>query len=97
VRVLATSREPLRVAGEARYRLAPLALPDLDDPAHGAGAESVVLFAAFPGGAMALFRSISFDLAQRWNSLVATRPGWPGDPSAQEAVATPGRRRARPG
>ena len=28
VRVLATSREPLRVAGEAGYRLAPLALPD---------------------------------------------------------------------
>ena len=27
VRILATSREPLRVAGEARYRLAPLALP----------------------------------------------------------------------
>ena len=27
VRVLATSREPLAVAGEARYRLAPLALP----------------------------------------------------------------------
>ena len=28
VRVLATSREPLAVAGEARYRLGPLALPD---------------------------------------------------------------------
>jgi predicted ATPase len=27
VRILATSREPLRVAGEARYRLAPLPLP----------------------------------------------------------------------
>ena len=27
VRVLATSREPLRVAGEARYRLGPLSLP----------------------------------------------------------------------
>ena len=34
VRVLATSREPLRVAGEARYRLAPLALPGLDDSAE---------------------------------------------------------------
>jgi non-specific serine/threonine protein kinase len=43
VRVLATSREPLRVAGEARYRLAPLTLPSPDDPA-GAGCESVVLF-----------------------------------------------------
>ena len=28
VRVLATSRESLRIAGEARYRLGPLTLPD---------------------------------------------------------------------
>jgi non-specific serine/threonine protein kinase len=45
VRVLVTSREPLRVAGEARYRLAPLALPDPDDAAGVAGCEAVVLFA----------------------------------------------------
>ena len=45
VRVLATSREPLRVAGEARYRLAPLALPDPDDLAEAARAEAVALFA----------------------------------------------------
>ena len=45
VRVLATSREPLRVAGEARYRLGPLGLPDPDDPADGAGSEAVALFA----------------------------------------------------
>jgi hypothetical protein len=45
LRVLATSREGLRVAGEARYRLAPLAVPDPDDPADAAGAEAVVLFA----------------------------------------------------
>ena len=45
VRVLATSREPLRVAGEARYRLAPLALPDPDDLAEAAGSEAVALFA----------------------------------------------------
>jgi len=45
VRVLATSREPLRVNGEARYRLAPLTLPDLDDLADAARAESVALFA----------------------------------------------------
>ena len=45
VRVLATSREPLRVAGEARYRLASLALPDLDDLAVAARAEAVALFA----------------------------------------------------
>jgi predicted ATPase/class 3 adenylate cyclase/DNA-binding CsgD family transcriptional regulator len=45
VRILATSREPLAVAGEARYRLAPLALPDLDDVADAARAEAVALFA----------------------------------------------------
>ena len=45
VRVLATSREPLRVAGEARYRLAGLALPDRDDLAGAARAEAVALFA----------------------------------------------------
>jgi predicted ATPase/DNA-binding CsgD family transcriptional regulator len=45
VRVLATSREPLRVAGEARYRLGPLALPDPDDLADVARAEAVALFA----------------------------------------------------
>ena len=44
VRVLATSREPLRVAGEAGYRLAPLALPDPDDLAASARAEAVALF-----------------------------------------------------
>ena len=44
VRVLATSREPLAVAGEARYRLGPLGLPDPDDLAHAAGAEAVALF-----------------------------------------------------
>ena len=33
------------MAGEARYRLAPLSLPDSDDLAHAAGAEAVALFA----------------------------------------------------
>jgi predicted ATPase/DNA-binding CsgD family transcriptional regulator len=57
VRVLATSREPLRVAGEMRYRLGPLTLPDPAgpagpagppgpaDPAHHGGSEAVALFA----------------------------------------------------
>jgi predicted ATPase/DNA-binding CsgD family transcriptional regulator len=45
VRVLATSREPLAVAGEARYRLGPLALPGPDDPAGAGGSEAVALFA----------------------------------------------------
>ncbi len=44
VRVLATSREPLAVAGEARYRLGPLTLPSPGDP-DGAGCEAVALFA----------------------------------------------------
>ena len=45
VRVLATSREPLRIAGESRYRLAPLTLPDPDSPASPDGSEAVALFA----------------------------------------------------
>jgi non-specific serine/threonine protein kinase len=45
VRVLATSREPLRVAGEARYRLGPLGLPGSDDTADGQRSEAVALFA----------------------------------------------------
>jgi len=45
VRVLATSREPLRIAGEVRYRLGPLTLPDPDDPAAAAQCEAVTLFA----------------------------------------------------
>ena len=45
VRVLATSREPLAVAGEARYRLAPLSLPDGDGEGDAGGSEAVALFA----------------------------------------------------
>src|SRR3984957_2211989 len=45
VRVLATSREPLQIAGEARYRLGPLSLPDPDDLAAAAQCEAVTLFA----------------------------------------------------
>ena len=44
VRVLATSREPLRIAGEARYRLGPLALPGPGDLA-ATQCEAVRLFA----------------------------------------------------
>jgi predicted ATPase/DNA-binding CsgD family transcriptional regulator len=43
VRVLATSREPLAVAGEARYRLAPLSLPG--EHGDAGGSEAVALFA----------------------------------------------------
>ena len=45
VRVLATSREPLRIAGEVRYRLGPLTLPDPGDLATAARCEAVTLFA----------------------------------------------------
>ena len=51
VRVLATSREPLRIAGEARYRLGPLTLPTAENPANrpnqetAAESEAVRLFA----------------------------------------------------
>ncbi len=45
VRVLATSREPLRIAGELRYRLGPLTLPDPGDLAAAAESEAVALFA----------------------------------------------------
>src|ERR1700685_2316803 len=45
VRVLATSREPLRIAGEVRYRLGPLTLPGPGDLAVAAGCEAVTLFA----------------------------------------------------
>ncbi len=45
MRVLATSREPLRVAGEARYRLGPLALPSSDEAADATVCEAVMLFA----------------------------------------------------
>jgi predicted ATPase/DNA-binding CsgD family transcriptional regulator len=45
VRVLATSREPLAVAGEARYRLGPLTLPSPGGPVDGGRSEAVALFA----------------------------------------------------
>jgi non-specific serine/threonine protein kinase len=45
VRVLATSREALRIAGEVRHRLGPLTLPDPGDLAAAARCEAVMLFA----------------------------------------------------
>jgi non-specific serine/threonine protein kinase len=44
VRVLATSREPLRIAGEAVYRLAPLPVPGPGDAGDIAEAGAVALF-----------------------------------------------------
>jgi predicted ATPase len=45
IRVLATRREPLGLAGEARYRLGPLGLPGPGAAGDGAGSEAVALFA----------------------------------------------------
>ena len=45
VRMLATSREPAGVAGEARYRLRPLAVPQPDGASREDGAAAVALFA----------------------------------------------------
>jgi predicted ATPase/DNA-binding CsgD family transcriptional regulator len=45
VRVLATSREPLRIAGETRYRLDPMTLPDPAGRAAAGDGEAVTLFA----------------------------------------------------
>ena len=44
VRILATSREPLGLPREARYRLPPLALPDRGSPGDAAASEAVTLF-----------------------------------------------------
>jgi predicted ATPase/class 3 adenylate cyclase/DNA-binding CsgD family transcriptional regulator len=45
IRILATGREPLRIAGEAAYRLAPLPVPGPGDAGDDtAGAAAVVLF-----------------------------------------------------
>jgi predicted ATPase/DNA-binding CsgD family transcriptional regulator len=45
VRILATSREPIGIDGEARYRLAPLSLASPGDRAGLAPSEAVTLFA----------------------------------------------------
>jgi predicted ATPase/DNA-binding SARP family transcriptional activator len=49
LRVLATSREPLRLRGEARWDLPPLGIPDTDDPARLARSPAVRLFLARAG------------------------------------------------
>lgn len=47
--VLATSREPLRLRGEARWELPPLDVPDTDDPDRLARSAAVRLFLARAG------------------------------------------------
>ena len=45
LRILATSREPIGVPGEARYRLPPLGLPAPGGPASPAESDAIALFA----------------------------------------------------
>ena len=76
VRVLATSREPLQIAGEARYRLAPLTLPGPDSPADAEGSEAVVLFADRARAADASF-ALDGETAPVVARLVARLDGMP--------------------
>jgi predicted ATPase/DNA-binding CsgD family transcriptional regulator len=76
VRVLATSREPLAAAGEARYRLAPLALPDLEDLAAAARVEAVALFADRARSADAHF-TLTGETTRAVARLVARLDGMP--------------------
>ena len=76
VRVLATSREPLRVAGEAGYRLAPLALPDPEDLAEAARAEAVALFTDRARSADARF-ALTGETTPMVAGLVARLDGMP--------------------
>jgi predicted ATPase/DNA-binding CsgD family transcriptional regulator len=76
VRVLATSREPLRIAGESRYRLAPLTLPDPDNPADPDGSEAVALFADRARRADASF-ALDGETAPLVARLVARLDGMP--------------------
>jgi predicted ATPase len=76
VRILVTSREPLAVPGEARYRLAPLALPDLEDLAAAARAEAVALFSDRARSADARF-TLTGETTQAVARLVARLDGMP--------------------
>jgi predicted ATPase/DNA-binding CsgD family transcriptional regulator len=76
VRILATSREPLGVDGEARYRLPPLTLPTLDDPAGIARSEAVALFADRARRADGLF-TLSAESAPAVARLVTKLDGMP--------------------
>ena len=76
VRILATSREPLRVAGEARYRLAPMVVPEPDDLANAAKTEAVALFADRARSADTHF-TLTDDTAPEVARLVTRLDGMP--------------------
>ena len=75
IRILATGREPLRIAGEARYRLAPLPVPGPGDAGDDiAGAAAVVLFTDRARAADAGF-ALTGQTAVMWPCWW---PGWTG-------------------
>jgi predicted ATPase/DNA-binding CsgD family transcriptional regulator len=76
IRVLATSREPLRIAGEARYRLPALTLPAPDAPANPDSSEAVALFADRARRADATF-TLNEETAPAVAHLVARLDGLP--------------------
>jgi non-specific serine/threonine protein kinase len=76
VRVLATSREPLAVAGEARYRLGPLTLPGPGQTGDCDGSEAVALFADRARSADAHF-TLDEQRAARVARLVTRLDGMP--------------------
>jgi predicted ATPase/DNA-binding CsgD family transcriptional regulator len=76
VRLLATSREPLAVAGEARYRLGPLSLPGPDDANAAGGSEAAALFADRARSADAHF-TLDGPAAGRVGRLVTRLDGMP--------------------
>jgi len=76
VRILATSREPLGVAGEARYRLPPLTLPAPDDLDGTLRSEAVALFADRARRADRQF-SLNGDSAPAVAQLVTRLDGMP--------------------
>jgi predicted ATPase/DNA-binding CsgD family transcriptional regulator len=76
VRILATSREPLGIDGEARYRLPPLTLPAPDDPAGIPNSEAVALFTDRARRADRQF-TLSADSAPAVAQLVTKLDGMP--------------------
>jgi predicted ATPase/DNA-binding CsgD family transcriptional regulator len=76
VRILATSREPLGVAGETRYRLPPLTLPAPGDPGGIPRSEAVALFADRARRADRQF-TLSGDAAPAVAHLVTKLDGMP--------------------
>jgi predicted ATPase/DNA-binding CsgD family transcriptional regulator len=76
LRILATSREPLQVPGESRYRLAPLTVPDPDDLANAAKAEAVALFTERARSADMHF-TVTTDTAPAVARLVTRLDGMP--------------------